>query len=100
MSAVFEGMNLLFQFLDSFAFIVLAAVGLVIIFGMMGVINLAHGEFINDELGTTVLFVEQNLSVVQQLADRCYAMDHGTIVDELDGTELEDRTNLEEHLAV
>ena len=46
MSAVFEGMNLLFQFLDSFAFIVLAAVGLVIIFGMMGVINLAHGEFI------------------------------------------------------
>jgi len=41
-----NGLNLLFQFLDSFAFIVLAAVGLAIIFGIMGVINLAHGEFI------------------------------------------------------
>ncbi|ELK54486.1 MULTISPECIES: urea ABC transporter, permease protein UrtB [Haloferax] len=39
-------LNLLFQFLDSFAFIVLAAAGLAVIFGIMGVINLAHGEFI------------------------------------------------------
>jgi len=39
-------LNLLFQFADSFAFIVLAAVGLAVIFGMMGVINLGHGEFI------------------------------------------------------
>ncbi|PSP32609.1 urea ABC transporter, permease protein UrtB [Halobacteriales archaeon QH_10_67_22] len=39
-------LNLAFQFLDSFAFIVLAAAGLAIIFGIMGVINLAHGEFI------------------------------------------------------
>ena len=31
---------------DAFAFLVLAACGLAIIFGMMGVINLAHGEFI------------------------------------------------------
>lgn len=37
---------LLFQFLNSFGFIVLATVGLAIVFGMMGVINLAHGEFI------------------------------------------------------
>jgi branched-chain amino acid transport system permease protein len=41
-----NGVNLTFQFLDSFAFIVLAAIGLAVIFGMMGVINLAHGEFI------------------------------------------------------
>lgn len=34
-----------YQFQDSFAFLVLAALGLAIIFGMMGVINLAHGEF-------------------------------------------------------
>ncbi len=39
-------LNLLFQFADSFAFIVLSAVGLAVIFGMMGVINLGHGEFI------------------------------------------------------
>ena len=31
---------------DAFAFLVLAACGLAVIFGMMGVINLAHGEFI------------------------------------------------------
>ncbi len=36
----------LFQFGDAFAFLVLAACGLAVIFGMMGVINLAHGEFI------------------------------------------------------
>ena len=37
---------LLFQFADSFAFLVLCATGLAIVFGMMGIINLAHGEFI------------------------------------------------------
>ena len=41
-----NGLNLAFQFLDSFAFVVLAAAGLAVIFGIMGVINLAHGEFI------------------------------------------------------
>lgn len=38
--------NIFYQFLDSFSFLILAAIGLAIIFGMMGVINLAHGEFI------------------------------------------------------
>ncbi|RYY15723.1 MAG: branched-chain amino acid ABC transporter permease, partial [Alphaproteobacteria bacterium] len=36
----------LYQFGDACAFLVLCASGLAIIFGMMGVINLAHGEFI------------------------------------------------------
>jgi branched-chain amino acid transport system permease protein len=36
----------IYQFGDTFAFLVLSACGLAIIFGMMGVINLAHGEFI------------------------------------------------------
>ena len=36
----------LLQMADSIAFITLAAIGLTVIFGMMGVINLAHGEFI------------------------------------------------------
>lgn len=33
-----------FQYIDSIAFLILSAVGLSIIFGMMGVINMAHGE--------------------------------------------------------
>ncbi len=36
---------------------------------------------INDQLGTTILFVEQNLGVIRELADRCYAMERGTFVD-------------------
>lgn len=38
--------NTFYQFFDSFAFLVLASLGLAVIFGMMGIINLAHGEFI------------------------------------------------------
>jgi branched-chain amino acid transport system permease protein len=38
--------NALYQFQVSFAFLLLSAIGLAVIFGMMGVINLAHGEFI------------------------------------------------------
>jgi urea transport system permease protein len=35
-----------YQFGDNFAYLVLSALGLAIIFGMMGVINLAHGDLI------------------------------------------------------
>jgi branched-chain amino acid transport system permease protein len=45
-SLVPQTLNLILQFLDSFGFLVLSAIGLTVIFGMMGVINLAHGEFI------------------------------------------------------
>ncbi|MEH7388376.1 branched-chain amino acid ABC transporter permease [Bacillus sp. JJ1521] len=38
--------NIFYQLMDSFSFLILAAIGLAVIFGMMGVINLAHGEFI------------------------------------------------------
>jgi urea ABC transporter permease protein UrtB len=41
-----EILSYLYQTCDVFAFLVLAAAGLAIIFGMMGIINMAHGEFI------------------------------------------------------
>ncbi|SFS77666.1 ABC transporter ATP-binding protein [Halostagnicola kamekurae] len=55
---------------------------------------------VNEELGTTILFVEQNLHVVQNLAERCYAIDKGTIVDELGPERLESRDAVTEYLAV
>ena len=38
------GFSLLYQYADSITLLALSAVGLIIIFGMMGVINMAHGE--------------------------------------------------------
>ncbi|MFP8952270.1 ABC transporter ATP-binding protein [Natrialbaceae archaeon A-arb3/5] len=55
---------------------------------------------VNEDLGTTILFVEQNLHVVQNLAERCYAIDKGTIVDELDAEQVQSREVVTEYLAV
>ncbi len=38
--------DIFYQYMDSFSFLILSAIGLAIIFGMMRIINLAHGEFI------------------------------------------------------
>ncbi|MBV9757542.1 MAG: urea ABC transporter ATP-binding subunit UrtE [Alphaproteobacteria bacterium] len=46
---------------------------------------------LNRELGTTVLFVEQNLDMIVSLAQRCYVMDKGQIVAERQHEELQDR---------
>jgi len=50
-----------YQFGDAFAFLVLSACGLAVIFGMMGVINLAHGEFIMCGAYMTVFAVNWGL---------------------------------------
>lgn len=55
---------------------------------------------INEELGTTILFVEQNLGVIREMADRCYAMERGEIVDELRGPAIDDEEALASYLAV
>ena len=58
--------NYLYQFLDSFSFLILSVAGLAIIFGMMGIINLAHGEFIM--LGAYVFTILAKRSVPLFLA--------------------------------
>jgi len=80
-----NGLNLLFQFLDSFAFIVLAAAGLAIIFGIMGVINLAHGEFIMvGAYATTLANVRVGLPLpVAMLAGVAVSMVFGLLVERL-----------------
>lgn len=55
---------------------------------------------INEELGVTVLFVEQNLQFIQSVAERCYVMEKGTIVDALTAEALQDREKVVEYLAV
>jgi len=54
---------------------------------------------INEDLGTTILFVEQNFQVIRGMADRCYAMERGTIVDEVAADDLDAET-LASYLAV
>jgi urea ABC transporter ATP-binding protein UrtE len=55
---------------------------------------------VNDELGTTILFVEQNLGVIRAMADRCYAIERGEIADELGDADLTDDEALANYLAV
>ncbi|QLC35205.1 ABC transporter ATP-binding protein (plasmid) [Halarchaeum sp. CBA1220] len=55
---------------------------------------------LNADLGTTVLFVEQNLGAIQDMADRCYAMKRGRIVDEVGADALTDEDAIASYLAV
>src|ERR1700709_1104777 len=62
---------------DAFAFLVLAACGLAVIFGMMGVINLAHGEFIM--CGAYVTVSVARLGVPLPLAILCGSIFAGLV---------------------
>src|SRR5450755_4812450 len=67
----------LYQFGDAFAFLVLSACGLAVIFGMMGVINLAHGEFIMCGAYVTVTATRAGLPL--PLAILCGALAAGVV---------------------
>jgi len=54
----------LYQFADVFAFLILSAAGLAIVFGMMGIINMAHGEFIMCGAYVTVGLVHVGLPLI------------------------------------
>lgn len=72
-----EAFSIAYQFADVFAFLVLAAAGLAIIFGMMGIINLAHGEFITCGVYVTVIGVQSGLPL--PLAQACGALAAGLL---------------------
>ena len=65
-----------YQFADVFAFLILSASGLAIIFGMMGVINMAHGEFIMAGAYITVTLARAGLPlpIAQILAALCVGL--------------------------
>jgi urea ABC transporter permease protein UrtB len=56
--------NALYQFQVGFSFLLLSAIGLAVIFGMMGVINLAHGEFMMLGAYITTIAATQGVPLV------------------------------------
>lgn len=55
---------------------------------------------INQDLGLTVLFVEQHMGLIQQLSQRCYAMDKGMIRGEISNKDLQNYDILKSYLTV
>lgn len=55
---------------------------------------------INEELGTTIFFAEQNLEFTINTTERCYVMETGSIVDELEPSELRDSEVVQKHITV
>ena len=55
---------------------------------------------INKELNLTVLIVEQHIGLIQQVSQRGYAMDKGTIIDSMTGKELQDYDRIKLYLSV
>jgi len=55
---------------------------------------------LNSEIGLTVLFVEQNIDMILSMAQRCYVMDKGRIVDVFAPEQLADANVVRRYLAV
>ena len=55
---------------------------------------------VRDQLGTTILFVEQNLDTILAISERCYVADKGTIVAEISRDQLRTRDAVRQHLLI
>ena len=55
---------------------------------------------INRDLGTTILFVEQNLDMIMAMTRRCYVMDKGRIIAEIQPEQLADRDIVKRYLQI
>jgi len=55
---------------------------------------------LNRATGVTIVLVEQNIDMIRAMAQRCYVMDKGRIVAELDREALADGEAMRRHLAV
>jgi branched-chain amino acid transport system ATP-binding protein len=55
---------------------------------------------LNAEIGLTVLFVEQNIDMIMSMAQRCYVMDKGAIVDQVAPGDLGDEKIMRKYLAI
>jgi branched-chain amino acid transport system ATP-binding protein len=55
---------------------------------------------LNSEIGLTVLFVEQNIDMIISMAQRCYVMDKGKIIDEVAPGQLASDAVVRKYLAV
>jgi branched-chain amino acid transport system ATP-binding protein len=55
---------------------------------------------IRDQLGTTILFVEQNLDTILAISERCYVVDKGAIVAEIGRDRLGTPEAVRQHLLI
>jgi urea ABC transporter ATP-binding protein UrtE len=55
---------------------------------------------LNRDIGLSVLFVEQNIDMILSMAQRCYVMDKGRIVDQVAPEQLADDSVVRKYLAV
>jgi branched-chain amino acid transport system ATP-binding protein len=55
---------------------------------------------LNRDIGLSVLFVEQNIDMILSMAQRCYVMDKGRIVDQVAPDQLKDDAVVRKYLAV
>ena len=55
---------------------------------------------VRDQLGTTILFVEQNLDTILAISERCYVVDKGTIVAEIGHEQLSTPEAVRQYLLI